>query len=201
MQVGVLFVQSIFWYDWMLSVYRQKENPQLCNCSPKVMGDTTPAVSSIIKEEAEACPIDHDYEDCEIKRSLNIITVMVETSPAAPANIKHKAEDCSMEHDDEDCEIQRSLNIITVMADMKPTILPSIKEERGDCSVGGQDSEMKGSISNSLVSHLETGKLNKKESYTCSECKLWDKDLSSEDKDVSRGDKDGSDGIKMAAMG
>ncbi|XP_078528097.1 uncharacterized protein LOC144805819 isoform X2 [Lissotriton helveticus] len=38
------------------------------------MGDTTPAVSSNIKEEAEDCPINHDDEDSETKRGLNNIT-------------------------------------------------------------------------------------------------------------------------------
>ncbi|KAJ1167346.1 hypothetical protein NDU88_007738 [Pleurodeles waltl] len=62
-----------------------------------VMIGKTPAVSSNINEEAEACPIEHDDEDSEIKRSLNIITVMADINPTIIPNIKEEQKYCSVD--------------------------------------------------------------------------------------------------------
>ncbi|XP_069083442.1 uncharacterized protein [Pleurodeles waltl] len=155
-----------------LSPLDDQDSQSKSSSNQAIMVDTIPAVSSKIKEEAQACPVEHEDEDCEIKRSLNIITVTVDSMPAVSSDIKEEKKDWPIGHDYDDFEIKRSLNIITVMANTKPTIDPNIKEEQEDCSVDGQDPEMKGSTNNHILQQLATGKINKKESYTCSECKM-----------------------------
>ncbi|KAJ1167343.1 hypothetical protein NDU88_007735 [Pleurodeles waltl] len=155
-----------------LSPLDDQDSQSKSSSNQAIMKDTLHAVSSSIKEELEDCPLEHEDEDCEIKRSLNIITVLVDTTPGASSNIKEEEEACPIEHDNDDCEIKRSLNIVTVVADLKTTVAPNIKEEQEDCSVDGQDSETKGSTSHPVAQQLETGKMNEKDSYTCSECKM-----------------------------